>query len=93
LYYLSLGAVAAEDTPSPITEYSKDTKDHNETNLNDVDPIEPVHLGVNILKLVISISAFGALVLSKDNNKDHEDRNGEKERNDVRNLIRVHFFN
>jgi len=76
-----------------VSEEGKETKDDNETNSHNVNPVEPVHLGVNILYLVVGISTLGALVLSEDNNKDHKDRNSEKERHDVRNLIRVHFFN
>jgi len=89
---LSLHAIS-HNAILTVSEEGKETKDDNQTNRYNVNPVEPVYLGVNILYLVVGISALGTLVLSEDNNKDHKDRNSEKERHDVRNLIRVHFFN
>jgi hypothetical protein len=88
---LSLHTVA-HHTILTVSKEGKETEHNDETDLNDVDPVEPVHLGVGVLPLILR-RAVATLVLSEDNNKDHEDRNSEKERNDVRNLIRVHFFN
>lgn len=75
-----------------VSEEGKETEHHNETNSHNVDPVEPVDLHVGIVLLLVS-GTITTLVLSEDNNKDHKDRNSEKERHDVRNLIRVHFFN
>ena len=91
LSFLSLVAVAHKAIFT-VSKESKDTKDHNETNLNDVNPVEPVDLHVGIMLLLVS-GTITTTVFSEDNNKDHKDRNSEKERHNVRNLIRVHFFN
>jgi hypothetical protein len=88
---LSLGAISHKAILTVCKE-GKETEHNNETNLNDVDPVEPVHLHVGVVLLIVS-GTISTTVLSEDNNKDHKDRNSEKERNDVRNLIRVHFFN
>jgi hypothetical protein len=88
---LSLGAISHKAILT-VSKEGKETEDHDETDLNDVDPVEPVDLHVGVVQLILS-KAVATLVLSEDNNKDHKDRNSEKERNDVRNLIRVHFFN
>jgi hypothetical protein len=88
---LSLGAISHKAILT-VCKKGKETEHNNETDLNDVDPVEPVHLHVGVVLLIVS-GTISTTVLSEDNNKDHKDRNSEKERNDVRNLIRVHFFN